>query len=256
MGEELWGVTDHEFGHTWFPMIVGSNERKYAWMDEGFNTFINDLSTGAFNKGEFKSSFFPDPSAPFMVRMTFGEKMDGLYTIPDVVQQNNLAITAYMKPAQMLHALRDQVLGEERFDRAFREYVRRWAFKHPTPWDFFHTMENVSGEDLGWFWRSWVLNAWKLDLAVKEVRYKKGDFANGAEIIIETLEKMPMPVTVRVVETNGTEHKLNLPVEIWQRGSQWTFGVPTTSEIKQVVLDPDKKLPDWDRNNNTWKKGN
>jgi hypothetical protein len=117
-------------------------------------------------------------------------------------------------------------------------------------------MENVSGEDLGWFWRSWVLNAWKLDLAVKEVRYKKGDFANGAEIIIETLEKMPMPVTVRVVETNGTEHKLNLPVEIWQRGSQWTFGVPTISEIKQVVLDPDKKLPDWDRNNNTWKKGN
>ncbi|MFN6260814.1 MAG: M1 family aminopeptidase, partial [Bacteroidota bacterium] len=196
------------------------------------------------------------PSAPFMVRMTFGEKMDGLYNIPDVVQQNNLAITAYMKPAQMLHALRDQVLGEERFDRAFREYVRRWAFKHPTPWDFFHTMENVSGEDLGWFWRSWVLNAWKLDLAVKEVRYKKGDYANGAEIIIETLEKMPMPVTVKVVETNGSEHKLNLPVEIWQRGAQWTFGVPTTSEIKQVVLDPDKKLPDWDRNNNTWKKGN
>jgi aminopeptidase N len=191
-----------------------------------------------------------------MVRMTFGEKMDGLYNIPDVVQQNNLAITAYMKPAQMLHALRDQVLGEERFDRAFREYVRRWAFKHPTPWDFFHTMENVSGEDLGWFWRSWVLNAWKLDLAVKEVRYKKGDYANGAEIIIETLEKMPMPVTVKVVETNGSEHKLNLPVEIWQRGAQWTFGVPTTSEIKQVVLDPDKKLPDWDRNNNTWKKGN
>jgi len=188
--------------------------------------------------------------------MTFGEKMDGLYNIPDVVQQNNLAITAYMKPAQMLHALRDQVLGEERFDRAFREYVRRWAFKHPTPWDFFHTMENVSGEDLGWFWRSWVLNAWKLDLAVKEVRYKKGDYANGAEIIIETLEKMPMPVTVKVVETNGSEHKLNLPVEIWQRGAQWTFGVPTTSEIKQVVLDPDKKLPDWDRNNNTWKKGN
>ena len=191
-----------------------------------------------------------------MVRMTFGEKMDGLYNIPDVIQQNNLAITAYMKPAQMLHALRDQVLGEERFDRAFREYVRRWAFKHPTPWDFFHTMENVSGEDLGWFWRSWVLNAWKLDFAVKEVRYKKGDYANGAEIIIETLEKMPMPVTVKVVETNGTEHKLNLPVEIWQRGAQWTFGVPTTSEIKQVVLDPDKKLPDWDRNNNTWKKGN
>jgi hypothetical protein len=254
MGEELWGVTDHEFGHTWFPMIVGSNERKYAWMDEGFNTFINDLSTAAFNKGEFKPSFFPDPSSPFMVRMTFGDKMDGLYNTPDVIQQENLGMTAYLKPSQMLHALRDNVLGEERFDMAFKEYVRRWAFKHPTPWDFFHTMENVSGEDLGWFWRAWVLNKWKLDMAVREVNYKKGDIANGAEIVIENLEKMPMPVNVRIVETNGTEHKLALPVEIWQRGAKWKFDVPTTSEIKQVVLDPDKKLPDWDRSNNTWKK--
>lgn len=254
MGEDLWGVTDHEFGHTWFPMIVGSNERKYAWMDEGFNTFINDFSTAAFNKGEFKPSFFPDPSSPFMVRMTFGEKMDGLYNTPDVVQQENLAITAYLKPSQMLHALRNQVLGEERFDIAFREYVRRWTFKHPTPWDFFHTMENVSGEDLGWFWRAWVLNKWKLDMAVREVNYKKGDVANGVEIVIENLEKMPMPVSVRVAETNGTEHNINLPVEIWQRGPQWKFNVPTTSEIKQVVVDPEKKLPDWDRANNSWKK--
>jgi Peptidase family M1 domain len=254
MGEELWGVTDHEFGHTWFPMIVGSNERKYAWMDEGFNTFINDLSTAAFNKGEFKPSFFPEPSAPFMVRMIFGEKMDGLYNIPDVIQQNNLAIAAYLKPGQMLHALREQVLGEERFDRAFQEYVRRWAFKHPTPWDFFHTMENVSGENLSWFWRAWILNSWKLDVSVKDVRYKKGDATKGAEITVENLEKMVMPLSIRITEVNGNEQTIQLPVEVWQRGAQWTFSVPTTSEIKQVVVDPDKKLPDWDRSNNTWKK--
>ena len=254
MGEELWGVTDHEFGHTWFPMIVGSNERKYAWMDEGFNTFINDLSTEAFNNGEFKPTFFPEPSAPFMVKMVFGEKSDGLYNIPDVIQQNNLGITAYLKPGQMLTMLRNEVLGAERFDMAFKEYIRRWAFKHPSPWDFFHTIENVSGEDLGWFWRGWVLNNWKLDIAVREVRYKKGDVANGVEVTIENLEKMVMPVTVKVVETNGTEHTLPLPVEIWQRGARWTFDVPTTSEIKQVIIDPEKKLPDFDRGNNTWKK--
>ncbi len=254
MGEELWGVTDHEFGHTWFPMIVGSNERKYAWMDEGFNTFINDLSTEAFNKGEFKPTFFPEPSAPFMVKMTFGDKSDGLYNIPDVIQQNNLGVTAYLKPGQMLTQLREQVLGAERFDMAFKEYIRRWAFKHPSPWDFFHTIENVSGEDLGWFWRGWVLNNWKLDVSVRDVRYKKGDMANGAEIIIENLEKMVMPLTVKVVETNGTEHVRSLPVEIWQRGGRWTFDVPTTSEIKQVIIDPEKKLPDFDRSNNTWKK--
>lgn len=254
MGEELWGVTDHEFGHTWFPMIVGSNERKYAWMDEGFNTFINDLSTEAFNKGEFKPTFFPEPSAPFMVKMTFGDKSDGLYNIPDVIQQNNLGVTAYLKPGQMLAQLREQVLGAERFDMAFKEYIRRWAFKHPSPWDFFHTIENVSGEELGWFWRGWVLNNWKLDVAVRDVRYKKGDITNGIEVTIENLEKMVMPVNVKVVETNGTEHVLSLPVEIWQRGAKWTFDVPTTSEIKQVSVDPEKKLPDFDRANNTWKK--
>lgn len=254
-GAGLWGVTDHEFGHTWFPMIVGSNERKYAWMDEGFNTFINDLSTDAFNKGEFKEqSFFGDPNSPFMVKYTFGDKMDGLYNIPEVIQQENLGIAAYGKPAQMLHALRDIVLGPERFDAAFSEYVHRWAFKHPTPWDFFHTMENVAGEDLSWFWRGWVLNTWKLDQSVKDVKYIKNLAANGAEITLENLEKMPMPVTVLIKESNGKEHRIDLPVEVWQRGPTWKFAVPTTTDITEVTLDPDKRLPDWNRDNNKWKK--
>ena len=254
-GTGLWGVTDHEFGHTWFPMIVGSNERKYAWMDEGFNTFINGLSTEAFHNGEFKEqSFFDNPTSPTMVKYTFGERMDGLYTIPEVIQQENLGVAAYMKPALMLNMLRNAVLGNDRFDAAFREYISRWAFKHPTPWDFFHTMENVSGEDLAWFWRAWVLNTWRLDQSVKGVVYVKEKPENGAEITLENLEKMPMPVTVLVKEANGKEHRINLPVEIWQRGSEWTFGVPTTSEIKEVTLDPDKQLPDWNRDNNMWKK--
>jgi len=255
VGSGLWGVTDHEFGHTWFPMIVGSNERKYAWMDEGFNTFINDLSTEAFNKGEFaQQSFFDNPTSSFMIKYTFGDKMDGLFNEPDVIQQENLGTAAYNKPSQMLHALREQVLTPERFDAAFREYISRWAFKHPTPWDFFHTIENVAGEDLGWFWRAWVLNTWKLDQSVKGVKYVKNIPANGALITLENLEKMAMPVTVLVKEANGQEHTINLPVEVWQRGPEWTFGVPTTSEIKDIILDPDKKLPDWNRENNKLKK--
>ncbi len=255
-GSGLWGVTDHEFGHTWFPMIVGSNERKYAWMDEGFNTFINDGSTEAFNKGEFKeASFFGDPNSEGMVKLTFGDKMDGLYTVPDAIGQGmNLGIAAYSKPAQMLTALRDAVLGKERFEAAFREYITRWAFKHPTPWDFFHTMENVSGEDLGWFWRAWVLNSWKLDQVVKNVTLNNGKPENGGSITIENLEKMAMPVTVLVKEANGKEYKVDLPVEIWQRSKEYKFGVPTTSEITEVILDPDNKLPEWNRANNTWKK--
>lgn len=255
MGKDLWDVTDHEFGHTWFPMIVGSNERKYAWMDEGFNTFINTLSTKAFNKGEYdRTSFFEDPLSPMMIKYTFSDQMDGLFNAPDVIQQNNLGVAAYLKPSQMLTLLREQVLGPERFDAAFREYIQRWAYKHPTPWDFFHTMENVGGEDLGWFWRSWVLNTWKLDQSVKGVKYIKDKPENGADITIENLEKMPMPVTVLVRESNGKEHTINLPVEVWQRGAEWTFSVETTSQIKEVVLDPDKKLPDFNRENNKWKK--
>lgn len=254
-GSGLWSVTDHEFGHTWFPMIVGSNERKYAWMDEGFNTFINDFSTEAFRKGEFKEqNFLGDPTSPFMVKATFGDHMDPLESIPDVIQQENLGIAAYMKPSQMLHTLRDVVLGPERFDAAFREYVQRWAFKHPTPWDFFHTMENVGGEDLGWFWRGWVFHNWKIDQAVRSVTYINDNPVNGATIILDNLEKMPMPVTVLIKEANGKQQKLNLPVEIWQRGPQWKFNVQTSSEIKEVLLDPDKKLPDWNRDNNSYKK--
>jgi len=254
-GSSLWGVTDHEFGHTWFPMIVGSNERKYAWMDEGFNTFINDLSTESFNKGEFKEhGFFNDPNSPLMVKYIFNDKMDGLYNVPEVIQQENLGVAAYLKPSMMLHQLRETVLDSARFDAAFREYINRWAFKHPTPWDFFHTIENVSGEDLSWFWRSWVLNTWKLDQAVKDVKYIKDKPENGAQITIANMEKMPMPVTALVKESNGKEYKINLPVEIWQRGPEWTFNVSSTTEIKEVILDPDKKLPEQNRENNDWKK--
>lgn len=254
-GSSLWNVTDHEFGHTWFPMIVGSNERKYAWMDEGFNTFINDLSTEAFRNGVYSNAnFFSNPSLPFMIQATFGDEMDGMFTSPDVIQQQNLGIAAYMKPAQMLHALRDVVLGPERFDAAFKEYIRRWAFKHPTPWDFFHTIENVGGEDLAWFWRGWIFNSWKLDQAVKEVKYVKNNPGNGAEITIENKEKMPMPVDLLIKESNGKEHRLLLPVEIWQRGATWTIHLQSTSEIKEIIIDPDKKLPDWNRENNRWKR--
>ena len=251
-GASLWGVTDHEFGHTWFPMIVGSNERKYAWMDEGFNTFINGLSTKAFNKGEFDQfSFFGSAD---LNNYIFNKEMDPIMTAPDVTQQDNLGIVAYEKPSMMLNALRNVVLGPERFDLAFREYIRRWAFKHPTPWDFFHTMENVAGEDLSWFWRGWVLNNWQLDQSVKGVAYIDDDVKKGAEITIENLGQMVMPVPVFIKESNGKVHRLTLPVEIWQRGSEWTFAVPTTSKITEVVLDPEKKLPDVHRNNNAGNK--
>ena len=249
-GADLWGVTDHEFGHTWFPMIVGSNERKYAWMDEGFNTFINELSTKEFNKGEFGNFSFFSPE--YRTADAFRTTMDPLWTIPEVIQQANLGVAAYDKPAMMLDALRDVVLGPERFDAAFREYISRWAFKHPTPWDFFRTIENVAGEDLSWFWREWIFNNWRLDQKATSVVYDDNDPKKGADITIENLEQMVMPVTVLVKEENGQQHRIDLPVEVWQRGPVWTFKVPSTSKITDVTLDPDKKLPDINRKNNSF----
>lgn len=247
---DLWDVTDHEFGHIWFPMIVGSNERKYAWMDEGFNTFINGLSLKAFNKGEFAGGRGTDED---MMKFTFGERMDPLFTAADAIGEFNLGTAAYDKPAKMLNALRDVVLGPERFDRAFREYIAAWAFKHPTPWDFFRTMENAAGEDLAWFWRSWVFNNYKFDAAVRSVTAVGTKPEMGVAITLQNLEQMAMPIPLLIKEANGKTQTLTVPVEAWMRGGETTFYVYPESKITEVVIDPDRKLPDLNRKNNAWK---
>jgi outer membrane lipoprotein-sorting protein len=244
----LWGVTNHEFGHNWFPMIVGSNERKYAWMDEGFNTFINDVDTKVFNKGEFDTKTDAQRSAKFI----FSSSSEAIMNTPDVIQANYLGVAAYFKPAMGLHLLREQILGEERFDFAFKTYIKRWAFKHPTPYDFFRTMENAAGEDLSWFWRGWFLNDWKLDQAVKDVKYVDGDASKGALITIENLEEMALPVVIAVTDNNGKTNRVKLPAEIWQRSGTWTFRYPSTSKLTNVTIDPDHKFPDINPSNNTW----
>lgn len=249
-GSSLWGVTDHEFGHAWFPMIVGSNERQFAWMDEGFNTFINGVSAEDFNAGEYKEKKF---NMHRMAEMLTNPKLEPVYTAPDGLKERNLGILAYMKPGSALAILRENILGKERFDKAFRTYVERWAFKHPTPDDFFRTIENVSGEDLGWFWRGWIINNWRLDQAIKEVKYVKNDPKNGAVITIENLEKMAMPVEIEVETLSGKKEIVKLPVEIWQRNTSWSFNYDSTEEIKKVTIDPENVLPDVNDDNNEWK---
>ncbi|HLX91184.1 MAG TPA: M1 family metallopeptidase [Puia sp.] len=249
-GGGLWGVTSHEFGHTWFPMIVGSNERKYPWMDEGFNTFINSVADKAFNNGEFENK---NNNLHQAAGFIFGANSESIMTIPDVTSPNNLGLDAYFKPSVGLQLLRYEILGQDRFDAAFRYYINNWAYKHPTPWDFFHAIENASGETLDWFWRGWFLYNWKLDQAVKGVEYKGNDSTNGAIITIANLEKLPMPVTIEVKQANGKDDRIKLPVEIWEHGSTWKFHYPSTDKITEVIIDPDKVLPDIDESNNTWK---
>ena len=248
-GEELWGVTDHEFGHNWFPMIVGSNERLFAWMDEGFNTFINELSTEAFNNGEY----YRKKSIARMSGLFFNDNTEPVMSGPDNMKEGSIGILAYMKPGLGLYVLRESILGPEKFDKAFRTYIERWAFKHPTPWDFFHTMENVSGEELNWFWRGWFFNKWKVDQAVKGVKYVDGNFAKGANITVENIGQLPMPTTVQAKFKDGSTQIVKIPVEVWKRNKTWTFRVNSTKEIETVTIDPENKIPDSDLKNNTWK---
>lgn len=247
-GEGLWGVTSHEFGHTWFPMVVGTNERKYAWMDEGFNTFINSVTDKSFNNGEFYNS-----KQTRRMAAAYIYRPESILTIPDVLTTADWGIDAYMKPGMGLQLLREDILGEDKFDASFRYYINSWAYKHPTPWDFFHAIENYSGETLDWFWRGWFMNTWKIDQAVKSVEYNQNDTSKGVNITIENLEQLPMPVTVEITEVSGKTSRVELPVEIWQHGSTWKFHYASTSTITEVVIDPDKHYPDVNESNNIWK---
>ncbi|MES3018954.1 MAG: M1 family metallopeptidase [Bacteroidota bacterium] len=245
----LWGVTDHEFGHTWFPMIVGSNERVHAWMDEGFNTFINSLASEDFNNGEYK----PKPYDWHVYgKMLTNPAFEPVMSSPDNMKESSIGYLAYYKPAAGLMLLREQVIGRDRFDRAFKEYIKRWAYKHPTPDDFFRTMENVTGENLAWFWRGWFLNNWKLDQAVTNVAYVKNDPKQGSYITLDNLEKMAMPTILQIETKSGKVSRIKLPVEVWERNLRFTFFYPSDEEIKTVISDPDKVMPDSNSANNTW----
>ena len=250
----LWSVTDHEFGHNWFPMIVGSNERKYPWMDEGFNTFINILSSNAFNNGEYAKQL--NDTARLVqgnIRYMSDPGTVPPYTVPDVTPANFLGYAAYSKMGYGLFLLRTEILGPDRFDYAFRTYIKRWAFKHPQPKDFFRTMNEASGEDLTWFWREWVYNNWILDQAVTTVAYVNQDPSQGALITVENKGQAAMPVIADVTETGGKTTRVRLPVEVWQRSGTWTFRYNSTKPLTLVRLNPTKLLPDANPNNNVWR---
>ena len=171
------------------------------------------------------------------------------------MKESNLGALAYYKPGAGLQILRDNILGKEVFDKAFREYIKRWAYKHPTPDDFFRTMENVSGEDLSYFWRGWFLNRWKIDQAITNVSYVNGDHTKGSVFTVENVGKLPMPMELEIKFKDGSKEITKLPVEVWKRNTEWKFSLPTTKEISVVTIDPRKSLPDANTANNTFNFG-
>jgi hypothetical protein len=248
----VWGVIDHEFGHTWFPMIVGSNERKFGWMDEGLNTFINGLSSSEFNNGEYRER----PLDMHMVAKFLQKpEVEHIMLAADAMREQNIGINLYKKPGIGLDLLRTQILGADRFDYAFKTYIKQWAYKHPTPEDFFRAMENGAGEDLSWFWKGWFMENWKMDQAINSVTASTSENeAPGYNIEVANLEKLPMPVLLTITLKGGKKDTVKLAVDVWMRNKVWTVHYPTKEEVVSVVLDADKVFPDVNPANNSWKK--
>jgi hypothetical protein len=248
---DLQWVLAHELGHQWMPMIVGSNERLYPWMDEGFNTFI-DLANAAnyFVGTPYGDSVEVHPLHLYADHAIAGQEQP---LILPPAEARDLFWTGYQKPALMMQQLRFQVLGRERFDAAFREYLRTWAFKHPTPADFFRLMRDQSGTDLDWFWRAWVMTTARLDQAVDSV-VARGEAMT--EVYLSSRGAMVMPLTLALTTTDreGTANTrfVQLPVEMWNLGPRFTFRWRGAERVHKAVVDPEGALPDVDRGNNQW----
>jgi hypothetical protein len=169
----------------------------------------------------------------------------------DAIQETYRHPVTYFKSAFGLTLLRDDILGPQRFDFAFRKFIADWAFKHPSPSDFFRAMESEGGEDLSYFWRGWYFNNWQLDLAITDAKYIEGDSTKGLRVTIANRGQLVLPAALRVTLTDGSHVDLAIPAETWMQQSSHTFTIATSARATSVTIDPDHKLPDSDRSNNT-----
>ncbi len=258
-GSKLHMVIAHEIGHSWFPMIVGSNERRDAWMDEGFNTFIDVYEDNAFNNGEYApkrdSEYAPGGGNPAdeIAKVIADPAAPALLNGADMVAEKYRHPISYFKGAFGLVLLREQIVGPERFDPALRRYIATWAFKHPSPSDFFRFMESETGEDLGWFWRGWYEHNWQFDMAVRKVAPIDGHWSHGAEVTLANLDQLVLPTTLRLTYADGSTRDLRVPVETWQQHREYVVRVAGTQKVVSATLDPLHALPEADRSNDTLK---
>jgi aminopeptidase N len=228
-------------------MIVGSDEKRYAWMDEGLTQFDQSQSMDEFFKG------FDDEARNrknYLDLAEMGSETELMHHGDRYPSYASYGVASYYKPATVMVALRG-VLGRDTFHRALTEYVRRWRYKHPSPYDFFHTFEDVSGQDLSWFWHTWFFETWKLDQAIDTVT----TVGDSLEITVENRGRgaAPMPLLVSVSRTNGRVDHLTLPVAIWfEDKHRHTFRISREPGVKTIEIDPEKQFPDLDRSNQVW----
>lgn len=257
----LAAVTIHEVGHNWFPMIVATDERKWTWMDEGLNSFLEYYGSLDYDKN-WPAARLRGPANNIVNYMKQPSQMP-LMTESDFVLRNTFGNNGYSKPATGLVMLREKILGPERFDLAFQEYSKKWMFKHPQPADFFRTLAGGAGERLDYYWRGWFYTTYNNDQAITKVESddanalvgdtKRGKFYH--RITVENKGGLVLPLELEIEFTDGTKKRVNMPAEVWRSNElQFTHGFFSDKEIAKVVADPDSGYADVDRSNNTFTK--
>ena len=268
-------VTIHEVGHNFFPMIVNSDERQWTWMDEGLNSYMEMLAELDYDPNFPITRGYPKN----IVRYMAGDQSRIAPIMSKGDHVYSFGSNAYGKPATALWILRETIMGKELFDHAFKTYAQRWKFKHPTPADFFRTMEDASGVDLDWFWRGWFYTTDVTDIGIEGVRkfYAKDATNETIEFIEDTSEGLSinkpkkakskyfyeitynkpgglvMPIIVEFTYDDGTKQKKMYPAEIWRyNDKQVTKAVHSDKQITKIVVDPELETADVDTSNNSF----
>jgi hypothetical protein len=242
----LYNVTAHELAHMWVPMIVSVDERRYGWLDEGMTTYHEAQAradTFAGDRAELE-----DRAAYLGLARRGGE--GEIMRLSDFHYDGGAyGVASYPKPSTNFVTLRG-LIGDEAFTAAWRTFLERWAWKHPYPWDFFATVEEVTGRDLDWFWRTWFYETWTLDQAVASVTEERG----GATIVVEDRGLAPMPARLTLTREDGSVSGLEVPVEEWLEGNRRAVVTlpPAASPLVRVEIDAENAFPDVDRDNNVW----
>lgn len=242
--ESLFSVLYHEISHMWLPMLVGSDEKHYAWMDEGTTTYNEHIGFSDFFGEQPWQSMVPYYAG---IAGTREEQPSMRHADRYPVDGPSRGIASYTKPALTLRAL-EGVLGSETFQEAYRTYIRRWMYKHATPYDLFNTFEDVSGEELDWFFTSFLFETWELDHAIEQVE----ETAEGIVVTVRDEGDVPYPAVVRATYADGSTEDRTVEVGIWLEGErQATLQFPS-GEVERIELDPGDFAPDVDPSDDGW----
>jgi aminopeptidase N len=239
-------IIAHELIHMWFPMQVGSNETAHAWQDEGLTDFVTDFVTADFWR---RKSTGPGSIAEYVAMARMGADREPLMQHGDRYAPGfGYVMASYNKPKAVLHQLVGMYSADAVFT-ALRDYAQAWDRRHPTPWDFFASMNRSLGSDLDWYWRTWCYENWRLDVEIAEVR------TDGTEtvVVVQDLGDAPQPTVVRATFVDGRTEDRTVPVQHWLAGNR-SAEVRFTGEVSSVAIDPARMTLDVDPSNNVWRR--